>query len=297
MSVIIKSNNIATRILGTIKMLGTTPSDEFTKYKTRVMADGGIIQNESKTKLFFEVLFDSKMYGNMNTAVSSSFGVRLNSGGRVDKMYAIDGYDLVAKVYGVAPLPTIDSNGFFDFAENPTNASNGVVFTTNEKHIMSKNGRFGYLASVKTKGANAGAIENIAALALHGEENVSTSFAHMVSKTTEGKVDLVIHKDPLSLTVYDVLPAFDLVNAHAAQTVAFLTCPDKEKAYGFRDGQMVAERDGVTFKEIATKPFYLDFAGDLQTATIAKTYSGKIKDFFCFNHGTVDQIAELSAYK
>lgn len=296
MSVIIKSNNTATRNMGTLKALGTTAIAEFDKYKARVLADGGIIKSETKTKEAFELLFSTSMYGNMNAAVSSDFGVKMNGAG-VERLYSIDGHDLVAKVVGTSPLPTINSSGYLDFSGTAATTTNGVVFTTEKKHVMSKTGRFGYLVNVKGAGGAASSLGKVSGLSLHGEEVVSTSFAHITSNNVaNGIIDFIIQKDPLNLTVYNAItPVFELYVNPDHTTIAFLTCPDEGKAYGFRAGATITSRDGVSFKEIATKPFYIDLGGLIPSGTT--NFRGQIKDFFCFNHGTIGQIAQLSSIK
>jgi hypothetical protein len=58
------------------------------------------------------------MYGNMNSAVSGTFGVKLNGSGGITKLYAIDGVDLVGVTYGSGTLPTLDTSNNISFAAN-----------------------------------------------------------------------------------------------------------------------------------------------------------------------------------
>ena len=154
MSIIIKSNNALSTSsagFGTTKMLNTTAQAEFDAYKARVLADGGVIKDEARTLRAFNMLFANKMYGNMNTAVSGTFGVKLDGSGGITKLYAIDGTDLVGTAYGTGTLPKLDANNNIDFSSNvSTDNVNGAMFSTANKLTLSKAGRFGYSINAKT---------------------------------------------------------------------------------------------------------------------------------------------------
>lgn len=297
MSVLIKSNNaLQDGGLGTIKMLGTTAQAQFDVYKARVLADGGVIKDEARTLKAFNLLFASKMYGNMNTAVSGTFGVKLDTNGGITKLYAIDGTDLIGVTYGTGTLPTLDELNNISFAANdPDQNVNGGMFTTQSKLICSKIGNFGYTVSVKDFGDTT-AIRRLAGLTKHDDIANTVIIAQLATLGATGEAVLNMHADPLSLTVTANSPEVKInLSNFNYPTVSFLTVPEVSQKFGSRNGVEMTMPTGKTFTQISTEDFYIDFGGTFQSNT--KYFSkATVRDFFCVNQATRGQSTQLSSF-
>ncbi|EPP3506192.1 hypothetical protein ACUN5M_000372 [Acinetobacter baumannii] len=296
MSVVIKSDNIATNNFGPSKMLGKTPESEFQAYKTRVIADGGVIKDETRTLNAFKLLFNSKMYGNMNTAVSGTFGVKVNGTGGIEKLYSIDGADLIGVVYGTGTLPTLDASNNISFAaNNPAQNTNGSMFTTAAKLIMSKVGNFGYATCVKDFGDTT-AIRRLAGLTKHNDVINTSTISNLVTSPSAGEVVWYVHADPLSLTTSNNSPDVRInVISSSYPMISFLTVPSVSQKFGSRAGAEMTLPTGKTFMEITTEDFYLDLGGTYQSDL--KYFSkATVRDFMCFSQATREQSTLLSTF-
>lgn len=294
MSVVIKSNNVATNFLGTQKMLGKTAQSEFDVYKARVVADGGVIKDEERTLKAFNLLFSSKMYGNMNSAVSGTFGVKTNASGGIEKLYAIDGTDLIGVTYGTGSLPTLDASNNISFAANdPAQNINGGMFTTQSKLICSKIGNFGYALSVKNFGDST-TFRRLTGLTKHADVPNTVNIAQLVTETKH--VLLNIQANPLNLTVANNSSDVVInVSEHNYPMISFLTVPELSQKFGSRNGVEMTTPTGKTFTQISTEDFYIDFGGTFQSNT--KYFSkATVRDFFCFNQATRAQSMLLSSF-
>lgn len=296
MSVVIKSNNVAVNNFGPSKMLGKTALSEFNLYKSRVLADGGVINDEARTLKAFELLFKAKMYGHMNTAVSGTFGVKKNSSGGITKLYALDGVDLVGVTYGTGVLPTLDASNNISFSANvPSQNVNGGMFTTQSKLICSKVGNFGYSVSVKDIGDTT-AVRRVAGLTKHDDVNNTVQIAQIITTPGSGEAVLNIQADPLNLTIANNSPNVNInVLANSYPMISFLTVPEVSQKFGSRNGVEVTTSTGKTFTSITVEDFYIDFGGTFQSN--AKYFSkATVRDFFCFNQATRAQSTLLSSF-
>lgn len=124
MSLILKSNNAASNVLGTLKTIGTNPDAEYLAYKSRVQADGGVIRDEARTKRAFNELFRLGIYGNLAYFIAGFAGVKLGADNTVTKAYSLDGSDLLGVSQGGGKLPTISGGNFFDFSANSPDINN-----------------------------------------------------------------------------------------------------------------------------------------------------------------------------
>lgn len=296
MSITIKSNNLAVNNFGSVKMIGTTAQAEFDKYKARVLADGGVIKDEARTLAAFNLLFDTKMYGNMNTAVSGAFGVKM-SGVGIAKLYAIDGDDLVGAVYGTGSLPTLDANNNISFAANSTTV-NGGMFSTVTKKILSKVGNFGFAVKVDSSSTTS-ALTTVAAVSLHADETANSAIAKLAYNGVS--VLYTTQKDPLNLSSPTYLTAASVViNADSYNPVAVRSSTLDGKLQFSKAGALVnavpSVQTGQPFSEIKTKEFYIDFGGEALSTTKSFT-NAVIKDFMSFNQATAQQAAQLSGFK
>lgn len=298
MSIVIKSNNVAVNNFGTSKMLGTSAEAEYVKYEARVLADGGVIKNESRTLAMFNLLFNSKMYGNMNSCVSGTFGVKTNEAGGITKLYAVDGADMNGVAYGTGTLPTLDVNGNITFAANNTKQSaNGGMFTTTAKSVMSKVGNFGYSVSVKS--IFQGDTDNyaLAGLTKHNDvPNTATIAQLQTSRLNNGSVSLLLHPDPLNLT--DAVAPISVNVAVALQgypTFSAVHVTSESLTYGYRGGEFVTKPAGKIFSSITTDDFYLDFGG-VYKSDGKKFNDNVVRDFMCFGQATKEQAMALSKF-
>lgn len=293
MSIIIKSNNALSTSsagFGTTKMLNTTVQAEFDAYKARVLADDGVIKDEARTLSAFSVLFNNKMYGNLNTAVSGTFGVKLDGNGGITKLYAIDGVDLVGTVYGTGTLPKLDANNNIDFSSNvSTDNVNGAMFSTANKMVLSRAGRFGYLINAKTLKSTT---TRLAAVTKHADVTAVNAPSYITANGTT----------PLSFT--SQLNALVLNGAATvvSTNAGFYNAPHSHIALPSdnlfaqnRGGSEVTTASGKFIPEIVTEQFYIDFGGQF---TSDKKYftDTVIRDFFSFNHASKAQAAALSAF-
>lgn len=149
MSLVLKSNISAENNLGTYKSIVSDPASELLKYKTRVLADGGEIINESETQATFKFLIDSGVYGIARTFVGAKFGIKRNLSGEVQKLYALDGIDLIAYNIASSALPVTMVNGEISFnntVQTATAQTQGTIFISEAK--IATRGR-GLVAGVK----------------------------------------------------------------------------------------------------------------------------------------------------
>lgn len=298
MSVIIKSNNIAVNNFGTLAMIGTTANAEFDKYKARVVADGGVIKNEPRTKRAFDFLFNKKMFGNMNSFVSGSFGAKLNGSGGVTKLYAIDGVDLIAKAYGTGTLPTLGAGDSISFAANSvTDNVNGAMFSSASKFIVSKAGSFGYGVRIYSSGNTSTAYYIVAALSKHNDVVNSTPISRLDLSQSEGNFYYSMTKNPLSLTagVSSELLAVRYLGG-TTPLMTFLSQPMLPYKIGAKSGvETTTMTVDEPFAELKTESFYLDFGGAYQSNT-KKFAIASVIDFMCFKQATREQALALSNF-
>lgn len=297
MSVLIKSNNVLQNGgLGTVKMLGTTAKAEFDSYKARVLADGGVIKDEGRTLRAFNMLFANKMYGNMNTAVSGTFGVKLDGNGGITKLYAIDGADLIGTAYGTGTLPKLDADNNIDFTANSlTDNVNGGMFSTANKLIVSKGNMGIQLFTKFFETSNSVPVSRIFHLTKHTDV-VNTQQIVGITTTTSGELNFNVQTGKLQLTA---TPTFAAAKAQASSfsypPINFVVDNDAGLIVGNRNGVEMTTVSAKAIEELKTQDFYLDFGGQFASD---KKYFAKaiIRDAFCFAHASRAQATTLSAF-
>lgn len=294
MSVVIKSNNVARNHFGTSKMLGTTPELELQKYKARVIADGGVIKDEDRTLKAFELLFNAKCYGHMTTYISGSFGVKFSSSSKLSKLYAIDGVDLIVKIFGNGIAPSLDANNCIDFSSNAKGiGADGALFTTENQHILSKVGNFGFgIKTPKDFKTTSVTDTSISAATWHDERN---NRAKIISVSTRGDYFTSgVAKpqfNPVTANISEVQVAYRDDSTHVLLANTMLSLKT-----GYRKGSLATSVDGEIFKEATTESFYLDFGGAYQSyGTIFNNIV--VSDFFFANQLTEYQAKVLSAFQ
>lgn len=153
MSILIKSNSLyaGSSILPTAKQQSSSPEAVYTEYVARVEADGGEVTDKAKLMDAIQFMFKQNLYGRMSTVVAPLYGKKLDSNGKLLKLYAIDGDDLTSISYGGAPLPTVDSNNQVVFNNTITtvaSSKNGSLMTTASKKPRSSVGRLGVASRI-----------------------------------------------------------------------------------------------------------------------------------------------------
>lgn len=297
MSVIIKSNNAASNGLGTVKMLGTTAQAEFDKYEARVVADGGVIKDEARTKRAFKMLFDTRMYGNMNSFVSGRFGSKTNSEGGITKLYAIDGVDLIGHVYGTGTLPVLGAGDSISFAANSlTDDTNGGMFSCESPFIQSKYGSFGFAVRLYSSGEGY-TYAPIAALTLHDDEPNTVPIVGIDIAKSSGEMVFIMAKRPLNLTTTSLSETVRVGYLQAAAPlITMLSQQVSPYKLGFKSHLQSAESTtDKPIDELQTKPFYIDFGGSYRSNG-KKFAVASFIDFMCFNQATSEQAVALWDY-
>lgn len=290
MSVIIKSNNIATKSIETLKMSGTTAQLEFDKYKARVLADGGVIRDEQRTLRAFESLFNAKMYGNMNTFVSGSFGLKLINN-KIEKAYSIDGFDLVAYRVGTGVAPIITDDNAIDFASNTSQTTNAAFLTTENKILLSKTTTFGMGVRLKRITND---LNYLGSLGNHLSQTMTVPISSLLVRS--GQTQFQIQKSPLSLTSYNAVDTAGLAYTLSANNlITYLSEPSSAKVWGYRDGIEATSVNGVATTELSSIPFYLDVGASYRTND-KQYFDGAFYDFISFNHATREQALALSRF-
>lgn len=175
MPVLIKSNGIATNTLGNLKTIGSTAIAEYNAYKARVLADGGVIKDEERTKAAFSLLFDNGYYGNLAYFIAAWAGVKLDASGGVLKAYSIDGADLVGKVVGAGELPKITASHFTFATNSSTVNSKGGYLELSSSPYLAKNNEYAFFGQITSASAPATAANAImSARAVDGDPSGAT---------------------------------------------------------------------------------------------------------------------------
>ena len=286
MSVIIKSNNQATSHFGQLKSLNTTAQAEFDKYKARVLADGGVINNEAKTLEAFQILISSNAYGNCNTFVGGSFGVKL-SGSGVSKLYSLDGHDLVAKQYNGAPLATIDSSNAINFESNSANS--GVIYSTEHPVILSKNNKIAMGIMLK-KGAETTVPSTVKPLVGYTKHITQTMESILTFNVTTASSYFRYVTDKK----IDVLNAYyeHLTNSAFISLIADKSAKNFE-VYRANEGK-ITSRTGDLYElpDLTDTSFYIDFGG-IDTGDTKVFYSGRTMAFYSLSNATTAMLKSL----
>lgn len=303
MSVIIKSNNVATKAFGTAKMLGTTALAEFTKYKARVIADGGVVKDDAKTLSAFELLFNTKMYGNMNSFVSGHFGVKA-SGSSINKLYAIDGVDMLGTVFGAGTLPTLDVGNIVSFTANDLSQKVNIgMFVSESKVVPYRSAARGFLVRVTDAGVST-ATHKLCGLSLVGNTANSSPLEDLVMASSS-EITWSGQNSPLKLSgatgsaggAGSDFVASPIVNVKSYNypTACFLTDPNANKIYGYCVPNPRAPATGTSFVEGLSYKFDLTFGGTVNNNT-RNGAACKVSFFAQMGHATKEQAEKLSAF-
>lgn len=295
MSVVIKSNNIATKSFGQLKMLGTNAQLEFDRYKARVLSDGGLVRDEARTLNAFRLLFSSGMFGSMNTFVSGTFGVKTDGNQGITRLYAIDGFDMIGVKFGSGTLPKLAADKSIDFTGNAgKGAGNGGLFSTERQIILSKVDSWGWGVKIKS---GSGATEKIAGISKHNDEPNSNINVY-IELDSGGTMSFVSRRDLSNVdgggVTADTIGGSTIYNINP--TVIVLDKQDEPYRVLMRENSEASSTSSATaktFKQASSTPFYLDFGG--VTSSTSKTFFTRSAfDFISFSNATVQQAKALS---
>lgn len=260
MAVIIKSNTVAKNHLGTSKMLGTTAEQEFALYKSKVLADGGKIQDEARTLNAFKKLFESGIYGSLAYFVAPFAGVKLDGSGGVVKAYSIDGGDMVGQVSGSGKLPKITGDSF-DFSQNVDGATSGGALVLDNYPYVSKSNSFGFfINSGGYKTLEQLTVPEVPILAAYSEQGYATSDVNIpllqlaqekASTTTPYLVSKVLSyggKSGVGETKNSPVPSLNL------NVVFYYNRNNTKTSKIFRANTLITENENTVFERFMTKP-------------------------------------------
>lgn len=295
MSVLIRSNRGADASLGTLKMLGTTPAIEFERYKLRVTAEGGVVLDEPRTLRAFEAMFEARAYGNCNTFISGSFGIKANPQGGIEKAFAIDGVDLEGVAFGTGQLPTLNASGFIDFSSNdPLDAVNGGMLSTPEPSIMSVSGVFGFGARLVSSEVTAD-FQHLAGITYHADTPNTAIMGAITHNNLNG--DMNIQRDPLTplTTAGGLLTRRAALQLTSRPMIVWRSSVDDGEVIAYRNGVFVGRVEGIPFREITTNSFYLDVGGRFMSS---RKYfdSSVLQDFISIREGSPEMAQALSLF-
>lgn len=292
MSVVIKSNNIAKNIVATEKMLGTTAQLEFNTYKARVIADGGVIQDEARCLKAFQFLFDNKLYGMLNTFISASFGLKLDGSNRISKAYAIDGDDLIVATYGTGAEPLLQSGEILMDNAATNDATNGSIFTTSSQKVLSKVGVIG--VAIKTNTILNAVNTRAVALTRHSDSTLTSAVFNLNLTATNSATAFQVGTTPFA-TTGGTSNTRGLNFISAGRTFVAIADSISKKQKIYLNGTKVDDVTANFINEIATEPFYLDLGGMHQSN--AKAFSRlTFKDFMSFAHISENQALAVANY-
>lgn len=184
MSIVIKSNSVYTGAdaLATVEQVFTTPQEVISNFQARVVADGGSIVSMSKLESTVNFLFDNNLYGRMGVCASPHYAVKLDGAGGVQKLYSIDGQDLVGLTIGGGTLPKVTVDNFVNFNDGMSADNIGGILTTDTKRAWSDTGRFAFAVATK-ENVNSGSTP-IASLTTHGETSLNVDVLSILSDTS-----------------------------------------------------------------------------------------------------------------
>lgn len=296
MSLILKSNKKAAVSFPNASTINTSAELEFSKYTARVMADGGRIVDPDLTLKAFQSMFQWGLYGNYNSWVGGRFGVKTNAEGRILKLYAVDGHDVIGKVYGAGELPLLTAEGVIDFSANlKGDTENGGMLTTEQAIRVSKSndaslGMFiDYTGSNETNRYK----ESIpAAISTHGETAFGHSgiIAHIyLAGVNSGKPNTYFKTATHPLVVGDNKHNNGPLLGDANNIFSFHLTPSNDtQLAGYKDYYLNTFFPHPTAYQDLKRPianisdykFYLDFGGEDRGEGNTSFFYGKAKEFF-----------------
>lgn len=295
MSVIIKSNMVAKKHLGSIHTIGSSPQDKFDEYKSRVQADGGVITDPVKTLNAFKMLFNNALLGKMTTFVSGFFGVKKDSSGNLDKLYAIDGEDMVVKVYNSGSKPRLDASNNIDFTTNNTGATlgpdlAGSMFETAPIADWVVDGEFGFANYLD---ANLGDERSYASGIQPSSREYGNSKVYLTTIGSPSYIE-TNYSENSSGTIRLLIRSTSTVSTNKPVVVTFSNSASTKL---YRDDVLIAINESVIDASVFDKPVVHVFGGMVGSSSDVGFYQGKAKAYFAFSKITDEQVSVLSNYR
>lgn len=284
MSILVKSNSLyaGSSILPTAKQQSTNPEAVYNEYVARVEADGGEVTDKAKLMDAIQFMFRQNFYGRMSTVVAPLYGKKLDSNGKLLKLYAIDGDDLESVSVGGAPLPHIDAHNQVVFNDTIVGANESAVgsyMTTADKKVRSLVGRIGVAFRSWNPYGIDGISENHTAVGLTEHNLGSDDFRlpylrAVVSTHYAGTITVGVIKSGYTYTTVSHTATNAMNDYYASSTVSQFDYNGKTTAkasrYNLQHGTMVSNQyknqiiDESTFKN----PTYIDFGGVFPSETL-----------------------------
>lgn len=266
MSIVIKSNSVYTGVdtLATVEQVLTTPQEVISNFQARVVADGGQIVSMSKLASAVNFLFDNNLYGRMGVCASPHYAVKLDGAGGVEKLYSIDGQDLVGLTLNGGTLPKITADNFVDFNDGVSGDSVGGILTTANKQAWSETGRFAVAVAIKNV-VNSG-IAPVFGMSTHGETSLNGDvFSLLASTANNGTVNARINNG----TYGGAFPVMQVTTINNPKNGGILFSYDKLKSrveVRIHGGILSSVNSLVAPQEIYRNKHYLDFGGTSRSA-------------------------------
>jgi|GEM_PF-3123647 len=270
MSALIKSNVSYAGALypATYSQLITTAQVAFDAYKARVLADGGVINDEAVTLNAFNFMFANKIMGKVNTFISPKFGVKLDGVGGVLKAYSLDGEDMIGRVFGTGTLPKIVDNHFkFNPALSAVETSNGAILTTERKSVRTNKNRHLQAFKIKNIGSTAGV--PISQLTNHEDYAMTATVAGAFAVNSSGGTVWLRHvTSQFSLTNTAINTTGNLLNASIGSSITYALDGLSNLTYAYRDGTGQQQQAyDWPLPDISKTEFYVDLGGFWKSAT------------------------------
>src|SRR5690606_31301776 len=113
----------------------------------------------------------NNLYSRMGVCASPHYAVKLDGAGGVQKLYSIDGQDLVGLTLNGGALPKLTADNFVNFNDGVSGDSVGGILTTANKQAWSEIGRFAVAVAIKNV-VNSGP-SPIFGMSTHGETSLN----------------------------------------------------------------------------------------------------------------------------
>lgn len=262
MSLILKSNTMYSGTVPAISIAQITsnPQKAYQDFRQRVLDDGGEIVSQEATETAIKFMFDNGLYGKMAFSASPSYARKLGGDGGIEKLYSIDGVDLVANQVGAGgSLPTVSGTKAVRFAPNSTDGSllpDGFILSTEEAIKLSGAGRIGLAFAAKVIGPLSGlptnlgkgitvnprpnrAVNNIDIMSITFSGGSSSTYRYRVSKDSYGSEPVLLTMAGIPASIYKASVAYynaygledgesaGMTSAHIVSTSAAIT-PDSD---------------------------------------------------------------------
>lgn len=286
MSLVLSSNQIATRNLGSYKSIVSNAADEFAAYKARVLADGGVIVDETATQSAIQKLITKGVYGLAKIYVGGSFGVKKDGSGNLIKLYSIDGLDMTLFSIGAGkPVNHIAGEIVFtNDIKSSTTQTDGTVFTT--ELIQAPKGRglvYGISgSSIKNAGSSEAGVSGFTLL----DKQINVSPLWVVTLSTSGNLSCLKQTGiPDQNTSSTTRVQANLATSGTRYT--FFSDYTNQYLKGYRDNLFVTQVSATNgIADLTGFNGYITLGGYITktaTATNAVLSNIKVKEFFIFD--------------